>query len=107
VAQKIITELIDDIDGESEAAETVAFALDGKSYEIDLNEKNAAKLRAALAPFIKEARGVKAGGRPRTGVKRAAGPSTAEVRVWAQQQGIDVPSRGRLPKALLDQYAVG
>jgi hypothetical protein len=107
VAQKIITELIDDIDGKSEAAETVAFALDGKSYEIDLNEKNAAKLRAALAPFIKGARGVKAGTRPRTGAKRAAGPRTAEVRVWAQQQGIDVPSRGRLPKAVLEQYAVG
>ena len=39
--------LEDDIDG-SDATETVAFGLDGTSYEIDLNDKNAAKLRDAL-----------------------------------------------------------
>jgi hypothetical protein len=34
----------DDIDG-SEAEETIKFDLDGKTYEIDLNKKNAAALR--------------------------------------------------------------
>jgi hypothetical protein len=33
----------------SEAAESVAFSLDGKSYEIDLSEQNAAALRDAFA----------------------------------------------------------
>ncbi|MFL5999627.1 MAG: histone-like nucleoid-structuring protein Lsr2, partial [Streptomyces sp.] len=33
MAQKVVVTLFDDIDG-SEAAETIAFGLDGKSYEI-------------------------------------------------------------------------
>ena len=41
--------LEDDLDG-SVADETVTFALDGVTYEIDLNAKNAGELRDALAP---------------------------------------------------------
>ena len=36
--QRIITELVDDIDG-SKAEETVRFAIDGVEYEVDLSEK--------------------------------------------------------------------
>jgi hypothetical protein len=55
MAQNIIIELIDDIDG-GKADQTVSFALDSKSYEIDLNKKNAEKLRKAIEPFIAKAR---------------------------------------------------
>jgi hypothetical protein len=55
MAQTIIVQLIDDLDG-SHADETVSFALDGKSYEIELNKKNATALRKALAPYIEQAR---------------------------------------------------
>ncbi|MGX1491238.1 hypothetical protein RKD41_003497 [Streptomyces tendae] len=55
MAQKVVVTLFDDIDG-SEAAETIAFGLDGKSYEIDLNEANAKKLRKALAPYVEAGR---------------------------------------------------
>ena len=55
MAQKVVVTLFDDIDG-SEAAETIAFGLDGKSYEIDLNEVNARKLRKALAPYVEAGR---------------------------------------------------
>jgi hypothetical protein len=48
MAQKVHIVLEDDLDG-SAATETVSFGLDGKTYEIDLNDKNAAKLRDALA----------------------------------------------------------
>lgn len=51
VAQRVVVTISDDIDG-GEAAETVVFALDGKSYEIDLNVANAKKLRKGLAPFV-------------------------------------------------------
>ena len=34
--QRIITELVDDIDG-SKAEETVRFAIDGVEYEVDLS----------------------------------------------------------------------
>lgn len=51
MAQSTLTYLTDDIDG-SDAEETVRFSLDGKSYEIDLNKKNAAALRRVLKPYI-------------------------------------------------------
>ena len=51
------TTLVDDIDG-SAAAESVAFGLDGASYEIDLNDKNAKKLRDAFANYVANARRV-------------------------------------------------
>lgn len=48
MAQKIQILLLDDIDG-SAADETVTFALDGVSYEIDLVSAHAAELRDSLA----------------------------------------------------------
>ncbi len=63
-AQEVIEKLIDDLDG-SEATETVTFGLDGTTYEIDLNKKNAAALREALEPYVKAARkGRSTGGCP-------------------------------------------
>ncbi|MGD1012280.1 MAG: Lsr2 family protein [Acidimicrobiales bacterium] len=55
MAQTIVVKLIDDIDG-GEADETVKFGLDNKAYEIELNAGNAARLRNALAPYIKAGR---------------------------------------------------
>ena len=55
MAQQTTVRFIDDLDG-SDASSTVTFALDGRSYEIDLSEDNAAKLRDALAPFVDSAR---------------------------------------------------
>ena len=47
MAREVIEKLIDDLDG-STAVETVAFALDGTSYEIDLSKRNAAAFRKTL-----------------------------------------------------------
>ena len=55
MAKTVIVKLTDDIDGD-DADETVPFALDGRSYEIDLSSKNAARLREALEPFVAKAR---------------------------------------------------
>ena len=96
MAQKIHIVLEDDLDG-SEATETVTFGLDGTSYEIDLNDKNAAKLRDALAGYIGHGR--KVGSAPRRGRKAAAstgGTSAKEIRDWARSNGYDVPERGRV-----------
>ena len=60
MAQQVITKYTDDLDG-SDAAGSVEFALDGRAYEIDLNDQNAARLRDVLAPFVAAAR--RAGGR--------------------------------------------
>ncbi len=98
MAQRVNIVLVDDIDG-SNATETVAFGLDGTSYEIDLNEKHATKLRDALAAYVGHARKVSSGGR-RSRSKAAAaagGASAAEVRAWARDNGFTVPDRGRIP----------
>jgi len=67
MAKTVVVKLTDDIDG-GDAEETVHFALDGKSYEIDLNSDNAARLRGTFASFIEKARpsGSGSGSRPRT-----------------------------------------
>jgi hypothetical protein len=107
VAQKVTVQLLDDLDG-SVAAETVSFALDGRSYEIDLNEKNAVELRNALADFVKVARrqGSSRDGRRRgaAAASRVESPTGAEVREWAVAHGIEVAARGRVPAEIVAQY---
>lgn len=100
MAQKVNIVLVDDIDG-SAAAETVSFALDGKEYEIDLSAKNASKLRDAFAPYVGHAR--RSGGR-RRGARGAAGPSPADIRAWARDNGFNVPDRGRVSSEVREAY---
>lgn len=101
MAQKVTVHLIDDID-ESEAAETVQFGLDGTHYEIDLNEKNAAKLRKALAPFAEAGR--RANGSRLRAKSRASTSNSRVVREWARQAGYTVPDRGRIPQEVQAAY---
>jgi hypothetical protein len=58
VAQRVEVVLVDDLDG-GPADETVQFALDGVSYEIDLTEQNAQALRDAIATWVGHARRVR------------------------------------------------
>lgn len=60
MAERIQVELVDDIDG-SPAKHTVTFALDGVSYEIDLNDGHAKELRTVLDRYIGKARSPEAG----------------------------------------------
>ncbi|MBA9001480.1 MULTISPECIES: histone-like nucleoid-structuring protein Lsr2 [Thermomonospora] len=102
MAQKVQVLLVDDLDG-GEADETVSFALDGASYEIDLSGENAKKLRDSLAPFVQHARKA---GTPRR--RRSRGASSrersAEIRAWAKAQGIKVNERGRIPASVVEKY---
>jgi hypothetical protein len=102
VAQKVVVTLFDDIDG-SEAAETVAFGIDGKSYEIDLNPANASKLREALAPYVDAGRKRARSGK--TYRQTEVAPDPAAVRAWAQANKLDVPARGRIPKRVYEAFA--
>ncbi|MER7108048.1 histone-like nucleoid-structuring protein Lsr2 [Streptomyces sp. NPDC000229] len=112
MAQRVVVTLFDDIDG-GEAAETVTFGLDGKTYEIDLNPANAKKLRKTLAPYMAAGRrqsgsggaGGPAAGKPRAAYKRTAlEPDPAAVRAWAQSNKMDVPARGRIPKRVYEAF---
>jgi hypothetical protein len=107
VAKQTTVTLVDDLDG-SVADEQVEFAFEGKSYEIDLSSANSARLRDALAPFISAAR--RTSGRRRSGGAVATSrPSTDReqnqaIRDWAQQQGLKISERGRIPSNVLEAY---
>jgi len=86
MAKTVIVKLTDDIDGD-DADETVSFALDGRSYEIDLSSKNATRLREAFEPFVAKAR-VRSGPAPRastpeTMYSRLTDDEKARFRAWA------------------------
>jgi hypothetical protein len=101
MAQKVTVTMTDDIDG-SKAYETVAFRIDGTSYEIDLSKKNAAALRRVFTSYIEHARRAprgSRGGRPTRSRQRSP-----DVRAWAKSQGIQVSARGRIPASVVSQY---
>src|SRR5262245_41116824 len=104
MAQKVHIVLEDDLDG-SDATQTVSFGLDGTAYEIDLNDKNAAALRDALATYVGHGRKVSGSRRGRRStVSSGAGSSAKEIRAWARSNGHEVPERGRIPAAVREAY---
>ncbi|WP_284747738.1 histone-like nucleoid-structuring protein Lsr2 [Amycolatopsis sp. RTGN1] len=120
MAQKVLVEIVDDLDGGT-ATQTVPFALDGVSYEIDLSDKNAQALRDVFAHYIEVGR--RTGGRR---IKVAAGQSTAgtgssrgestsaasrehnqQVRAWAMANGYEISERGRISKEIYAAFEAG
>jgi hypothetical protein len=81
MAKTVIVKLTDDLDG-GDADETMRFAVDGRSYEIDLSSANAAALREALNPFVAKARPIEGGGRARSA--GSARPTPAEATMYSQ-----------------------
>ncbi|MGQ5602940.1 histone-like nucleoid-structuring protein Lsr2 [Streptomyces sp. EKS3.2] len=107
MAQKVQVLLVDDLDG-GEADETVTFALDGKTYEIDLTTANADKLRGLLEPFVKGGRKTggrsSAGSRGRASASKGGSEDTAAIRAWAKDNGFEVNDRGRVPASIREAY---
>jgi nucleoid-associated protein Lsr2 len=118
MAQQVNVKFVDDLDG-SEAAGTVSFGLDGRTYEIDLSDDNAAKLRDSLASFVAAAR--KRGVSRRSSATPSRSPraqkmtvvtkpqgldreQTAAIRAWARQNGHEVSNRGRIAKAVVEAF---
>jgi hypothetical protein len=102
MAQQVIKRLVDDLDG-SDADETVSFAIDGVTYEIDLSAENAGILRHRLSLFVDHAR--RAGGVRRPRGRAVSGRQrSADIRAWAKAHGIEVSERGRIPATVVEQY---
>ncbi len=108
MAQITEVRLVDDLDG-GDAAESVVFGIDGRTYEIDLNEEHAAELRDVLAPFVGAARRAGGGSAPAARQKGSSRSprsreETAAIRQWAVEQGHEVSARGRIPSAVIEAY---
>ncbi|GAA1993065.1 Lsr2 family protein [Terrabacter lapilli] len=105
MAQRVEVVLIDDIDG-GNADETVTFAVDGVTYEIDLSDENARKLRDDLATWTGHAR--RAGTAKAAPRRRSSGggkrSDLGAVREWARANGHNVSDRGRISAEIQAAY---
>jgi hypothetical protein len=107
MAQHVLVQLVDDLDGTSSAdITTVRFGLDGVEYEIDVNAANAERLRKTFAEYAEAGR--RTGGRLQRGTRpagKAAGSGEAgQVREWALENGFELSGRGRIPTHVLEAY---
>ncbi|WP_328995798.1 Lsr2 family protein [Kribbella sp. NBC_01245] len=106
MAQRVEIQLTDDLDGTDIPAgkgDTITFALDGKTYEVDLTNKNAAALRKALAPYVDAGRPLKNSRGAR--VKRTTvGSDSRTIKEWARANGYEVNDRGRIPNEIREAF---
>lgn len=130
MAQRVIH--IDDMDGETEAAGTVYLALNDKQKCLDLSQEHYDELEKLLAPYMEKARNtdMPRGGRrtpafmitngsivgvasSSNGTAPAANgttptldsePAPAEVRSWAEANGIPIGEKGRIPEDITTKY---
>jgi hypothetical protein len=108
MAQQVLVQLVDDLDGTTSSdVSTVLFSLDGVTYEIDLSEDNAERLRGGLAQYVEAAR--RTGGRIKRGGKAGQNGSGAAndaglVRQWANENGFGLSGRGRIPSHVVEAY---
>jgi hypothetical protein len=107
MAQRLITVITDDIEGtEAKDGETILFSIDGTAYEIDLNKKNAKKMREAFQFYVDHGRKK---GKSESTVQKARAASNRDydpkaVRAWAQANNVTVPDRGRIPADVVEKF---
>ena len=100
---KKIVEIVDDFYG-TPADQTVRFAFNGASYEIDLSREHFEEFAEAIQPYIKAGR--KVGSTRRRG--NAGNPTqrleNAKIRAWAKEEGLELSDRGRIPAPIVEAY---
>jgi hypothetical protein len=108
--EEVTVTMIDDLDG-SQAPETIAFALEGVNYEIDLSKRNVNGLRRVLKPYVEGGRKVRraSGNRTPKGARRSSSSGAenydlAEVRAWAKSHRIKVAARGRIASEVVERW---
>ena len=105
MAKTLVEVLVDDLDG-TEAVESVRLGWNGQWRQLELSEKNLAALSKAIDRFWDAGRPIRTeGGDAR--LRSSAGPSGRDpraIRVWAADNGIAVPARGRIPREIEDRY---
>lgn len=108
MARQVVVTIVDDIDANKVAEESVEFSIDGINYEIDLSAENAQKLRHDISQWSNHARKVVGRGKKtKISTKSAttgAKNQSALIRSWAREQGIPVTERGRIPSSIVEQF---
>jgi hypothetical protein len=110
VAERIVHQLIDDIDGTEiteGAGERIEFAVRGVSYQIDLSPTNIAKFDKALKPFVDSAarvRGTRSRSPRAAGNGKVAPQHLAAIRDWARKNGYAVAARGRIKAEVVEAF---
>lgn len=116
MARKIIQQVtyVDDLTGDElseDQVHTVVFGWGNSQYEIDLSKAGADKLEKFVKPYVDAARRVSGGrGRPKGSGGRASSGSgynketLAAIRSWAEKNGHEVSSRGRIAQSVIDAY---
>lgn len=84
----------DDLTPDIRAAETVAFAMDGQAYEIDLTDGHAKELREAFTRFI-------TAGRKAKPVKVPQRVDRREIRQWLRDRNYKVGDYGKIPAEMM------
>lgn len=133
MAERVVRQLIDDIDGTEiadGAGERIEFSFRGVAYHIDLSSTNAAKFAKALKPYIEAGEKANGEGRARNGDRAAKAPSRsrarrskstgraktngnghgsadkmAAIREWARNNGHPVAERGRIKAEVVEAFA--
>lgn len=88
------------------ADRTVTLGIDGRQYELEMCAKHELQLLQTLGRYTMAARKV-----PRPGMGRGSLRTTQDrqhsrdVRAWALASGHRLPERGRIPLAVLRDYA--
>ena len=105
MAQKITTTTLCDIhNDDTEAVHTSSFALNHAAFEIDLCQKHTDMLGKNLGAFVENARKT-APVRSARKYTPAKNGEAGKVRVWAAENGLTVPARGRVPSLIASAYA--
>jgi hypothetical protein len=108
MAQRVRTILVSDLSGDEveSGGQSIFFGYRGVDYTIDLTAKEAAGFDKAIAMYVEHARKAGRGrsARSSSGSSHRQGERVTTVKKWADEQGIDYPKRGRLPRSLVEAY---
>lgn len=111
MAQKVEVLLTCDLDEEpTEAADTVIFAYDGRSYTFELCEDHLAEFTETMTSWAEHARRAGAMNSSSKGSRkthrRPAGnrAEVTAIREWAANNGYEISDRGRIPVEVRREY---
>ena len=105
MAKTLVEVLVDDLDG-TEAVESVRLGWNGQWRQLELSERNLAALSKAIDRFWDAGRPMRSepAGARRRATTATGGRDPRAIRVWAAENGIAVPARGRIPRDVEDRY---